>query len=191
VSTTELGRQPSRLPAANLASAFGTPDRSAALTGLLAPVWRADTSAIRTGPEVPKDVAPTAGSSVPAAADRDGSRPVTVIAYLPASLRDRLREVSAGEGSTYTELTLEAIDFTYVRLGELLETSSAARRPGSLFASSTAPRRRRHSEPQVQVSLRLIPSQLRVIDRLVDEHAAPSRSALVAAALQAHVPVKP
>lgn len=187
MSTIELGREPSRLPVANLASAFGAPDRSAALTGLLAPVRRADATATTTVPEVPKDAAPAARSSVPAAANRDGSRPLTVIVYLPASLRARLREVSAGEGSTYTELTLEAIDSTHARLGELLASATTVRRPGSLFTGSTPRRRQRHSEPQVQVSLRLIPSQLQVIDRLVDEHAAPSRSALIAAALHAHL----
>lgn len=190
MTATELGREPSRLPPANLAGAFGPADRGAALAGLLAPVVGATepTTQAATQTDRRSSASGTDRLDSPRDAPRDDdSRPLTVIVYLPVSVRDRLREMAAVRGATYTELTLEAIDATHQRLGDLLTRTSVARRPDSLFSGSTPRRRERHSEPQVQVSLRLIRSQLDVVDRLVDDHSASSRSALVTAALRGHL----
>lgn len=110
-----------------------------------------------------------------------------MIVYVPASLRDTLREAAAVRSATYTELVLEAIDATHGRLAALLAPVSAKTRSGSLFTVPPARRRQRHTEPQVQVSIRPTRGDLDVIDRLTRETAAPSRSALVAAALTAHL----
>lgn len=189
MTATELGREPSGLPPANLAGAFGPPDRSAALSGLLTPVRSVPAqppAAATTDLNQPDSLSPHLPSRQ-RDSDADGSRPLTVIVYLPASLRDRLREAAATQPATYTELTLEALDATHARLQDLLGEVGITRRQDSLFTDSTARRRQRHNEPQVQVSLRLTPSQLAVIDGLTSRYSAPSRSALVAAALAEHM----
>lgn len=190
-----LGQQPSRLPTADLAAAFGTPQgphRAAPLAGRLAPVPAPTAPAPpRPGPAIAPTESP-AGSDAPHAAhgeggDVAGQRSLTVIVYLPASLRDRLRAQASSRGATFTDLALEAVDATHGRLDQLLADTRRPTRPGSLFAAPPPRRRLRHSEPQVQVSLRLTRSNLDVLDRLTREHTAPSRSALVSAALGAHL----
>ena len=186
MTTASLGDQPSRLPTADLAGMFASSDRSAALSGLLPP---------------PPSVRPFAGKgrsategttqgtqhSAETPRATGGSSPLVVIVYLPASLRTRLREASARTGATYTDLTLDAIDSTHTHLTDLLANPARPNHSPSLFTNRPAHRRRRHSEPQVQVSLRLTISQLQVIDNLVSDCGAPNRSALVSAALEAQL----
>ncbi len=213
---TQLGRVPSRLPADNLAAAFAPTERTAGLSGRLAP-YRADgaergpsESQARRAPDpkagTPTDVTPPAGDrpgdpSATRGAPRRApqvreneeqlelggveSPARTIVVYLPVSLRDQLRGTARQADITYTALVLDAIEATYPRLGDLL----APHRPtpaGNLFTRAT-PRPRRHTEPHVQVSLRPMRDDLDVIDRLVDQLQAPSRSELIAAALTAHL----
>lgn len=188
MNTADLGQQPSRLPAANLSGAFAPPDRSSALSGLLSPT--------PTTPQ-PRSAAPRQASSGTSVNPQLGpprdallgnaTHALVVIVYLPATLRTQLREVTAKSGSTYTDLALDAIDATHSRLSDLLQAPGRPDRPSSLFAGARPRRRQRHIEPQVQVSLRLTTSQLKVIDDLVSDCAASSRSALVATALRAYL----
>ncbi len=194
-----LGSSPARLPTADLASAFGPPDRAAGLAGKLAPA---------PGPAGPPPAAPESapqpnksasrppearaarGRPGPAAVPRSETAedPIQpVIVYLSASLRDRVRERVASTRVTYTELTLEAIDATHPRLGDILAERRPKARESSLFRGPSRPRRQHHDEPQVQVSLRPARRDLEVIDRLVVELGASSRSALIATALTAYL----
>jgi hypothetical protein len=196
----QLGTSPARLPVADLASVFGPPDRAAGLAGKLAPVPR-PAAPLATAP-APVEASPEPTAATPGQADIqpepsraapprssavDGDRIQPVIVYLPASLRDQVRERAAETRSTYTELALEAIDATYPRLGDLITKGQPKPRDHSLFAGPARPRRQRHDEPQVQVSLRPARRDLEVIDRLVVDLRAPSRSALIATALTAHL----
>ena len=190
---SELGSRPSGLPPLNLADALApspspSPGRGSRLAGRLAP-------ARPSGPhlaEVQTAAAPSETAPAPAPNRRqevpEPSRgaPRTVIVYVPASLRDQLRKLTMEQDVTYTQLVLDAIDATHERLGALLSHGSPAR-TRSLFQQPAAPRRRRHEEPHVQVSLRLVPEDLAVIDRLTVELNAGSRSHLVATALSAHL----
>jgi len=106
---------------------------------------------------------------------------------VPLGSMPRVTKVTATRGATYTELTLEAIDGTHQRLGTLLGQAGIPTHPESLFAGPAPRKRQRHSEPQVQVSLRLTMGQRDVTDRLAGEHSATSRSALVTAALRGHL----
>jgi hypothetical protein len=114
---------------------------------------------------------------------------VPVVVYLPVGVRDRLREYAdAEQDRSYTDIVLDAIDETHDRLAELVAPARGNRPQGSLFKGRERARRR-HDEPQVQVSLRPSKNDLGVIDRLVREHRTGSRSALIAAALDNYLPV--
>lgn len=193
MSSPSLGRQPSRLPQENLAAAFGPPDRAAGLTGLLTPAPRTLPAAESPPAPAEQPTSPRAGQRAPRPraerpADRDGasSRPLVVIVYLPATLRDRLREAAARQAATYTAMVLQAVDATHQRLEGLLAVNRPASRPQSLFSGSGGTRTR-NAEPHVQVSLRLTRTDLEVIDRLVVERQAPNRSALIATCLAAYL----
>jgi hypothetical protein len=105
------------------------------------------------------------------------------VVYLPASVREQLRAAADRDGSTYTAHVLDALEATHHQLS----FADAARPAGELFRARPRRQRLRHDEPQVQVSLRPLQDELDVIDRLVGELGAPSRSALVASALRTHL----
>lgn len=189
----QLGTQPSGLPPANLADALAPAptQRGRRLAGRLAP------ARLPAGPSTDdreQSRAPSEDRGRPADASPQHSPAVdqssrgaarAVIVYLPVSLRDRLRKVTADRDATYTQLVLDAIDATHEQLAPML-TQQRPARAQSLFQRTATPRRRRHDEPHVQVSLRLVPEDLAVIDRLVADLGAGSRSHLVATALHAH-----
>lgn len=192
-----LGEKPSRVPPADLGSAFGAvPDRTAGLRELgLSQPMPTPTPPARE-PERPEPMA-LVESAQPVTQRRPPSRQSSqtsgggsrsVVVYLPASLQERLRMHSKQQQERpYTDIVLDAIDETHQRLAQLMAPVRGDRSPGSLFKGRET-RRRRHDEPQVQVSLRPSRSDLAVIDRLVREHRAGSRSALVATALDAYLP---
>jgi hypothetical protein len=104
--------------------------------------------------------------------------------YLSLSVRERLRS-TAGD-LTFTEVVLAALDSSY---GKLIERFSEPAPPtGSMFAGRGRPRARRNREARVQVSLRPLREDIAVMDRLVGEVNAPSRSALIDAALDEYLP---
>lgn len=179
-----LGEQPSRMQPADLASAFGTA-RSEGLAGRLPPrpvPPPAPEPASEPEGQPARRKKPATPRSGPRAPAGSGSR--TIVVYVNASVRGRLR-VHGGERS-YTEVVLEALDATHARLQAKFNTPAAP--PNSLFAGRGRPRRRRHEEPQVQISLRPLRDDVTVIDRLQAQVGAPSRSALINAALDEHLP---
>ncbi|MGI8682369.1 MAG: hypothetical protein ACR2JO_09660 [Mycobacteriales bacterium] len=108
-----------------------------------------------------------------------------MIAYLPISLRDRLRRRRHVDATPFPDIVLDAVEATAGRLGELV----AARRPrparSALFVRNA--RSAPDPEPHVQVYLRLDDENVRVLDRLTEQHNASSRSALITAALDGYL----
>ena len=176
----------SGLPPVDLASAFGSPARSAGLTGLLP-------AKEPTGPDTPEDpspeqavVAPTPPSGgrknaskqpVPTVAKPKAGRPRAVIVYVTPQQQRWLREQVA-PGRTLTDVTLDALE---AHLEQLTPPSAPSEHPGGLFARSP----RHCPQPGVQIQLRMTPGNLEVLDQLVGERGFPSRSALIRAALAA------
>lgn len=205
-----LGERPSRMQPADLGSAFGGPSRSDGLGGRLTPL-RSTPAPVTTEPSVGSvdDVVkprPLTSTQTPVpASDRAGESKVkntrrsntparpdvpaggasqTIVVYLGLSVRERLR---SGAGDlTFTEVVLTALDSSYGQLSERF--SEPAPPTGSMFAGRGRPRTRRNREARVQVSLRPLRDDIAVIDRLVAEVNAPSRSALIDAALDAYLP---
>jgi hypothetical protein len=187
----ELGTRPSGLPPANLAEALApTPGRGSRLGGRLAPARPTTPRLAGVEPSAPPPaaVSSTPVRPAPERPQQQASRgaPRTVIVYVPVSVRDRLRKLAAEQDVTYTQLVLDALDATHEQLGPVLSQRGQTK-TRSLFQQPAVPRRRRHEEPHVQVSLRLVPEDLAVIDRLTDELNAGSRSHLVATALKAYL----
>lgn len=206
-----LGKQPSRMKPTDLGKTFSSSPRSVNLRGL-APMERApapstpaqaesgvqggdrDDAALATD-AAPKPISSTAkqprsdvrarpskSSTVTEPSASSGMQ--TIVVYVSASIRERLR-ANAGE-FTFTELALIALDDSHSKLTERF--ASWMRPANSMFAGRGRPTQRRHSEPHVQVSLRPLRDDLAVIDRLVLETRAPSRSALINAALDEYLP---
>jgi len=203
-----LGDRPSRMKPADLESAFGGLSRSDGLGGRLtplrtpqpvttdAPAGSVDDIAKPKPPSPPRPAAVTnrtAESPVKTthksatAADADASASgasQTIVVYLGLSVRERLRS-GAGD-RTFTEVVLTALDSSYGKLNERF--SEPAPPAGSMFAGRGRPRTRRNREARVQVSLRPLRDDIAVLDRLVAEVNAPSRSALIDAALDEYLP---
>lgn len=207
---SSLGERPSRMKPADLGSAFGGSSRSDGLGGRLTPlrstpaplppeasaesVHDVATPKLLETPDTPDPLGNRAGESVvkttrkPApAAHPDapaGGTSQTIVVYLGLSVRERLR---SGAGDlTFTEVVLTALDSSY---GQLSKRFSEPDPPtGSMFAGRGRPRTRRNREARVQVSLRPLRDDIAVIDRLVAEVNAPSRSALIDAALDEYLP---
>ena len=137
----------------------------------------------------PRPVDPVAKATARPAPDEDLGTATkgasqTIVVYLGLSVRERLR---AGAGDrTFTEVVLTALDTTYNRLADRF--AAPAPPSGSLFAGRGLPRARRNGEARVQISLRPLRDDLTVIDSLVAEVNAPSRSALIDAALDEYLP---
>jgi hypothetical protein len=203
-----LGERPSRMKPADLGSAFGGSSRSDGLGGRLTPLRSTpptSTPAVRSaddhakpkpldGPQTPAPAGNRAEESVvktvrkPASAARPNATAdapsQTIVVYLGLSVRERLR---SGAGDlTFTEVVLTALDSSVSKLSARF--SQPAPPTGSMFAGRGRPRTRRNREARVQVSLRPLRDDIAVIDRLVAEVNAPSRSALIDAALDEYLP---
>lgn len=213
-----LGQQPSRMKPTDLAKTFASSPRSAGLRGLppmepvvditpppqpakLPPspeVEPVDSAALPKNAETRgtakaktpagdssharSEIKPKPQISTPSSVPSSGTQ--TVVVYISVSIRERLR---ANTGDfTYTEVTLMALDATHGRLDDRF--TAATRPANSLFTGRPRPASKRHEEPHVQVSLRPMRSDLAVVDRLVEEMNAPSRSALINAALDEYLP---
>jgi len=128
--------------------------------------------------------------SAPTAHDQDGNSEVTtqVSVYLLPDAIQAARRVRGRR--TNAELAWEAIDATHQRLGELLATRhGGAPRPGSLFpARQTGGRPGAVGEARRALwSMKATPAELAVVDRLVADLGAVSRSELIATAIEAHL----
>lgn len=188
-----LGSEPSRMPAADLGSAFSGKSRSDGLGGRLTPMKLAPASApapTAIQPPEPSTTEPKAAKaparSVKAAAPTPRPDPSSgvqpIVVYVSVSIRERLRS-SAGE-YTFTDVVLMALDATHAKLKTHFEQPSPSK---SMFAGRGRATTRRHAEPHVQVSLRPLRDDLAVIDQLCADLKAPNRSALINAALNEYL----
>lgn len=109
--------------------------------------------------------------------------------YLPVDLSKQLRTAAQQQSKTHAEVIFDAIEARLDDLDDLLHAGAAKPGPGGVF-TRTEPKQ---AEPKVQVSGQIRSDNLRVIDRLVEQHGADSRSQLVEVALRAHLdgPVAP
>ena len=130
--------------------------------------------------------AETSGRRKPPA-QRPGKAALTTRATaisLPPELIDQVRERARRDGVSQPDLLLDALSATQERLGSVF--SEEARTPVSdgLFI-----RRPRPGETKAvgTLSLRLIEENIATIDRLAEQLGAPSRSALIAAALRLYL----
>jgi hypothetical protein len=94
------------------------------------------------------------------------------------------------QGTLYLDQVLDAIEANYDRLGELVaQANGKTQVPGPIFERLAPPTTDPTHQQRVQLTIRgVLASQLRVIDDLVDHTGAPSRSALVNAALDTALP---
>lgn len=194
-SQPSLGNEPSRMPAADLGSAFSGKSRSDGLGGRLTPMKLAPAPASAPAPTAIQPPEPStsepkaakvparsvkAAAATPRADPSSGVQPIVV--YVSVSIRDRLRS-SAGE-YTFTDVVLMALDATHAKLKTHFEQPSPTK---SMFAGRGRATTRRHAEPHVQVSLRPLRDDLAVIDQLCADLKAPNRSALINAALDEYL----
>jgi len=188
-------------PRRSLASAFqgkpNNPSRSEALQGLLPPrpsqdsadsspvtlsVVAGDIAASQDDPE-PGDASRqgTPQHAGPAASAADVVRGVAV--YLPLEILERLRRTARSREMTYAELLVEAAAAHLTEIAAVFDEGAA------VSAGSGMPSRasKRHSQPGVQVQLRLDGHQVAWLDAQADQLGAPSRSSLVVALFREHL----
>lgn len=111
-----------------------------------------------------------------------------VAVYLPLDLLERLRRTSRSRELAYADLVVEASE---AHLAEMAAHFPAAgERDITKTGMPTRPARQR-SVPGVQVQIRLDGHQVAWLDQQVERFGAPSRSALVAALLRAHLGKSP
>ena len=188
---------------ADLGGAFGGSSRSDGLGGRLTPLRSTPPPArlvdvAKPQPPSPTQTSPASDSQKAESQPNTTRKPApaahpdatvggasqTIVVYLGLSVRERLRS-GAGD-RTFTEVVLAALDSSYGRLNERF--SEPAPPAGSMFAGRGRPRTRRNREARVQDTLRPLRDDIAVIDRLVAEVNAPSRSALIDAALDEYLP---
>lgn len=127
----------------------------------------------------------------PAPAMESQSQTFQVPAYVRTRVKSAAQQRRAREQQTNAELAFEAIDATFADLHELLrQRRTTTRRPDSLFP----PRQRRVHGTSAQPDTRVVPwviqataAEIAVLDGLVGELGAESRSELIAVALEAHL----
>lgn len=125
------------------------------------------------------------------ARDEQGPAPATSqsIVYLAPALRDALDSARKRDRRTNADLVFDAIDRAQYQLPELIRRQQRLDRPpNSLFSARPSRTRQRATTPAertVPFSFRATADELSVIDRLVEETNASSRSSLVAAAVEA------
>ena len=105
-----------------------------------------------------------------------------IVFYLPVDLSRRLRAVAHQESKTHADVIFDAIESRLDDLDALLHTEEPTPAVGVFTRAEAKP-----AEPKVQVSGQIRADNLKVIDRLVEQHGADSRSQLVEVALRAHL----
>ncbi|ANY10690.1 hypothetical protein [Pseudonocardia sp. HH130630-07] len=111
------------------------------------------------------------------------------IVYVSPSVRKALEAARRRDRQTNAELVFDAVDRTKDQLADLVADQNRQERPAdSLFASRLTRTRRRAASPSerlVPFSFRATESEYNVLDWLVTDTSATSRSALVSVALEA------
>ena len=112
-----------------------------------------------------------------------------LVLWTPVSIRARMQAVRQDKGTLYLDQVLDAIEATYDEIGDLVARATGPVQVQGRLFERTAAAPVEGAEQRVQLTIRgVLDSQLHVIDELVDQHSAGSRSALVNAALDATLP---
>jgi hypothetical protein len=199
-----MSSRPSRrsLAGAFRPTAAPAEDRAVALVGLLPPRnparmqpaasqdegrARGSDADVRGGPPAGAERAgePVGGSPAPGGGDDStrAGRVRNVAVYLPVDLLRRLRETARLRELTYADLLVEAASAHLEDVAPQFAPTPPPSRGGGM--PSRAPRRA--PAPGVQVQFRLDGHQVAWLDEQVARLGAPSRTALVAALLRAHL----
>jgi len=139
-----------------------------------APGQKAATAARPRWEEIPPQVRDTTVKMVPANID--------------VSVHQELRRFAVRTELSFATIALRAIEANAVELAQLWRTPPAEPVRTGLFGSVQERPGNRRAEPAAQVQLRLQASDAAVLDGLVADWAAPSRSALVNEALKRYLP---
>lgn len=105
--------------------------------------------------------------------------------YLPVALLDPISARCKAEGISHGDLIVRALEATYEALPTLVDPVRTT--GGSLFAERRTRAPRQDLGPMTPLNYRLREEDFAVLDRLVEETNAPSRSQLIAAALSAYL----
>lgn len=117
-------------------------------------------------------------------ATRPRRRPHTVF-YLPLDLSKELRELARRRNKTNADVIFDALESTLEELPQLLNPQAGGEADSSHGMFTRTP-----TKPvgqKVQISGRIQDDNLAIIDRLVNQHGAESRSQLVEVALRAYL----
>lgn len=126
----------------------------------------------------------------PAAIAQSQSYQVTV--YVLPEAKSAARQRRDRDGITNAEVAFDAIDATFTDLQELLRAQrTTARAENSLFPPRRTPRHKSKLQARrVLWSIQATADELTVLDELMAEMGAESRSELIAAAVEAHLLAK-
>src|SRR5699024_1797837 len=105
----------------------------------------------------------------------------TVTLSMPASRVEKLRNRATVDSVVQPDVFLDPISAAQSRFDELLAKSAPAVNSDGLFLRRAS--KTRSLVPMSTISLRLLTANVEAVDRLVEAHGAPSRSALCVAAL--------
>lgn len=132
---------------------------------------------------------PKAASAQQASTGQPSAGKGCLVLWTPLPIRARMQAVRANQGRLYLDQVLDALEATYDQLADLIsQSTTSTRTQGRLFERTSLPLTE-PAERKVQLTIRgVLDSQLRVIDDLVEQTGAPSRSALVNTALDATLP---
>lgn len=136
----------------------------------------------------------TAGDSDAAAGETRETASKGVPVHLPTSLNDRLQAYMTKTRKSHQTVLLDALEATYHQLPELIEKATsgdAAEEPqerASLFARPSRPAPVSSGEPRIKHTVRVSPTNRKVLDSITAELKAPSRNLLIITAYEAFLP---
>jgi len=132
---------------------------------------------------------PTVQPSVQSAATSFGrtrhrsTRPVVL--QMPVPVVKTTNDYARAHNVTKAEVVIHAVETSKDMFDTMFPTDFPEGTGSSLFAPRQVRRVRRVGEPLAQMQVQLLPAELAVLDRLVEQHRAPSRSQLVSKCLRA------
>jgi len=124
----------------------------------------------------------------PASSNGAATQPTTklVPVNIDVSVHNQLRQFAARVELPYSVVALRAIEADAAELAVTWKTSPTPKR-GGMFQMVDHRAQNRRTEPFVQIQLRLTPADAEVLESLIQDWGAPSRSALVNEALRRYV----
>lgn len=130
----------------------------------------------------------------PAPAQVSQSQSFQVATYIRPAVKTAAQQRRARDRATNAEIAFEAIDATFSSLQQLLQRRrTVQRKPDSLFPARTRRRFGTSAQPETRMVpwvLQATADEIKVLDDLVSELGAESRSELIAVALEAHLQPK-